>query len=359
LIPEAAGKEAGYSRGGDFTKITEVCSADNQSTGDALEAGAECKIDIGDDLVIWTKHFTRFVSYTQTEIIDVAPTGGGGFIPATSCASVEYDEWQNTCIDGWQYRDVLSLTPANCALTVEQESGGKRICVKDKEKSNNILEENKEEENKDEEEVLDVETENLNTPQPAEDTVDIGIVYFSDVKLIIADVGVKRDLVKEKEGVSKYTKPLIRDVGELSSEHVNAITNFVVYGTKNTEKLGAGERAGVLNSYKSIFSKLPTTQIEWEDVIKISSGTLPNETNSKAEDKAKKEFKKVYQREVSMENSNDKTAINKIAYGLRPEQRDLDSERAGIRSFVEIYNYLPTSAIDWDTVRAIAYSGAI
>ncbi len=86
---------------------------------------------------------------------------------------------------------------------------------------------------------------------------------------------------------------------------------------------------------------------------------MPIETNTAAEDKAKIEFKKVYQRDVDMENSNDKTAIDMIAYGLRPEKRDLDSERVGIRAFIEIYNYLPTSARDWDIVRAVAYSGAI
>ena len=314
-------------------------------------------------MVIWTKHFTKFVSYTQTEIIDAAPTGGVGLIPVTSCASVEYDEWQNICIDGWQYRNVLSLIPANCVLTVEQESGGKRICVGDQEKNSNAPEEDKEIKNENEEDeggkVLGIKVENSDISQPVGDMVDDSMVYFSDVKLVIVDIGVRRDLAKEKEGISKYTKPLIKDVEGLSSEHINAITNFVVYGTKNTQKLGAGERAGVLNSYKSTFSKLPTTQVEWEDVIKISNETLPIETNTAAEDKAKIEFKKVYQREADRENSNDKIAINIIAYGLRPEQRDLDSERTGIRAFMEIYNYLPISAIDWDTIRAITYSGAI
>ena len=31
------------------------------------------KLDVGDDLVIWTKHFTKFVTYTQTK----TSTGGG------------------------------------------------------------------------------------------------------------------------------------------------------------------------------------------------------------------------------------------------------------------------------------------
>jgi hypothetical protein len=71
LIPGMAGKSAAYSRGGATpTKITTNCTADTQFAGDSLAAAAECKIDAGSDLVIWTKHFTQFIAYTQT----VSPT---------------------------------------------------------------------------------------------------------------------------------------------------------------------------------------------------------------------------------------------------------------------------------------------
>ena len=135
------------------------------------------------------------------------------------------------------------------------------------------------------------------------------------------------------------------------------VSDFVTAGTLSTAKLGTGERAGVLNSYKSCFGELPRTQAEWEDIIRISINQLPLITNSAAEEKAKMEFKKVYQREADINNSHDQTAVNMIAYGLRPEKRGLDSERAGIGVFVRVYKYLPVSALDWDTVRAIAYSG--
>ncbi|MCX6756882.1 MAG: peptidoglycan-binding domain-containing protein, partial [Candidatus Nomurabacteria bacterium] len=66
LLPGQAGKRAGYVRTGTaFTEITNVCASDSQVTGDALAADSECKIDVGSDLVIWTKHFTTFASYTQ------------------------------------------------------------------------------------------------------------------------------------------------------------------------------------------------------------------------------------------------------------------------------------------------------
>ncbi|KKR31170.1 MAG: Cell wall binding repeat 2 family protein [Candidatus Gottesmanbacteria bacterium GW2011_GWC2_39_8] len=70
LLPGQAGKRAGYSRPEtDFTEITNTCvSVDNQTDIDADLVGVreECKIDSGLDLVIWTKHFTKFAAYTQT-----------------------------------------------------------------------------------------------------------------------------------------------------------------------------------------------------------------------------------------------------------------------------------------------------
>lgn len=77
LIPGQAGKDAGYYRGGTFTKITNILPSDSQAAGDALPAGGDGKIDAGSDLVIWTKHFTRFVTYTQTAT-GGGDSGGGG-----------------------------------------------------------------------------------------------------------------------------------------------------------------------------------------------------------------------------------------------------------------------------------------
>ncbi len=68
LIPGQAGKEVGYTRNGVFTKITTVMSADTQAAGDALPAGEDGKIDVGSDLVVWTKHFTKYVTYTQSNV---------------------------------------------------------------------------------------------------------------------------------------------------------------------------------------------------------------------------------------------------------------------------------------------------
>lgn len=73
-----AGKLVGWSRNSTFTQITETCSADSQIAGDALAAGADCKIDVGDDLIVWTKHFTAYIVYTQTKNTTSGGGGGGG-----------------------------------------------------------------------------------------------------------------------------------------------------------------------------------------------------------------------------------------------------------------------------------------
>ncbi|MEK7521913.1 MAG: tandem-95 repeat protein [Patescibacteria group bacterium] len=66
LLPAQGGKLAAYIRNNVFTEITNTCVGDNQTNGDALSAGGDCKITAGSDLVIWTKHFTQFVTYTQS-----------------------------------------------------------------------------------------------------------------------------------------------------------------------------------------------------------------------------------------------------------------------------------------------------
>ena len=252
-----------------------------------------------------------------------APSSSSGgsviFVAPTACQSVEYDVWQNTCLDNWQYRNVLTVTPINCTLTVEQENQRKKTCVVSEGGADNsrpLITERKNSENTElKPEVLGVKIGDSSATQ------------FSQIAV---------------------------EAGDLAGGKVR---NFVAEGTKSTAKLGAGERAGVLNSYKSSFGKSPQTQSEWEDVIRISNNQLPLAKSLEAEDKAKMEFKKVYQREADIKKSDDQTAINMMAYGPRPEKRDLNSERAGIRVFVKIYEYLPVSALDWDTIRAIAYGG--
>jgi hypothetical protein len=89
LLPSQAGKRAGYVRTGiDFTEITNTCvSSDDQAAVNADLVGLkeDCKINAsnGLDLVIWTKHFTKFVTYTQYVPQSSSNVGGGYYATPT------------------------------------------------------------------------------------------------------------------------------------------------------------------------------------------------------------------------------------------------------------------------------------
>ena len=77
-----ASKLVGWISGGSFTPITALCTDDTQNTGDSLAQGADCKMNSGSDLIVWTKHFTTYVVYDESAIVpitnNVVRTGGGG-----------------------------------------------------------------------------------------------------------------------------------------------------------------------------------------------------------------------------------------------------------------------------------------
>ena len=178
------------------------------------------------------------------------------------------------------------------------------------------------------------------------------------VEQVLAAVGAMRDAKAEAAAEKKYTAKLVSGLKNITAEVKSAITNFVNYGTPTTKILGAGERAGVINSYKSAFGKVPATEAEWNDVIKIGNGRWPSEINKQTEINAESAFQKIYLRKPDRKNPRDDAAVVVMAYGLRPAARNMDSEKAAIKSFKAIYGYSPKTASAWDIVRSIAYSGA-
>lgn len=151
---------------------------------------------------------------------------------------------------------------------------------------------------------------------------------------------------------------IIREAKEIFARAKNAISYFTSQGTETTKILGSGERFGVVNSFISAFGRDPKTQTDWEDVIKIANGRWPGQKNADTEANAKAAFQKIYQRAPDKNNTHDNNAIAVISYGLRPVNRNLNSEKQAIKFFKAIYGYAPKSASAWDIVRAIAYSGA-
>jgi outer membrane protein assembly factor BamB len=155
----------------------------------------------------------------------------------------------------------------------------------------------------------------------------------------------------------KLYSTIIESDENLDDQIKYAIAYFINFGTPNTKHLGAGERAGVIKSYKSAFKKLPRSTADWEDIIKIANGIAPIERSQNAEDQAKKFFKTIYQREADITNVYDNNAIIIMAYGLRPTARDLNSELSSIKTFKVIFGFMPQSTEQWNMIKAIAYSG--
>lgn len=95
LMKGQAGKLTGFQRGTTFTKITQSCNADTQVFADALAENGDCYISLGNDLVIWTKHFTKFVTYIQTPVpqssssSNTSSSGSGGSSGSSSSQCVD------------------------------------------------------------------------------------------------------------------------------------------------------------------------------------------------------------------------------------------------------------------------------
>jgi len=158
--------------------------------------------------------------------------------------------------------------------------------------------------------------------------------------------------------IKKIIKKLLNET-KIKEKIKNTLFYFVQIGTKSTRTLGAGERAGVVDSFRNAFGHFPQTENDWQDVIKIANGSWPDQKNSELEERIKNQiFKKIYKRKADMEKPHDNAAVTIIAYGLRPSDRNSNSEKEAIKTFKHVYGRAPQSAQDWNIIRSIAYSGA-
>jgi len=72
LFPNQGGNRVGYLRSGiSFTEITTTCGSDSGAT---LGIDEDCKIYVGDDLVVWTRHFTKFIVFSSVSTVTPTPT---------------------------------------------------------------------------------------------------------------------------------------------------------------------------------------------------------------------------------------------------------------------------------------------
>lgn len=175
---------------------------------------------------------------------------------------------------------------------------------------------------------------------------------------VLSSFGKERNIAAEAKYERTVVKQIITGAKNVTTAVKEKLVTFVTYGTPTTEKLGAGERAGVVSSFKSAFGKVPQNTTDWEDVVKIANGRWPSQTSKTKETAAERSFRTIYKRAPDRANPKDDAAVVVMAYGLRPANRNMAAEQAAIRTYRAIFKRSPTMAAAWDTVRAIAYSGA-
>jgi len=179
--------------------------------------------------------------------------------------------------------------------------------------------------------------------------------------VILSELKELRSVVREQKNQIKYLKTLLLGVSSVTEAMQNSINSFITYGVDdNTKRLGEGERAAVMYSYKSAYGKLPETETDLADAVKIANGRWPSMTNEEAETRAINKFHEIYKRYPDSNNVKDDAAVKIMAYGLRQraENRNLHSEGNGIAIFRAIFGHNPSSTEEWNTMQAITYSGA-
>jgi len=294
-------------------------------------------------------NYSTLISGSKASAYPYQPGGGGGGGGGSSmayCISVTYSDWSTNCSNNKQSRSVLSRSPSTCSLTVAQQLDLQRDC----QININLIEPTETNSNS---------NGALNNPsnilqEIGDESIKISIENFENY---IIGLGKSIDLSGEQEASKKYNSIISSDK-KISLENQELIIDFIFYGTPSTNILGEGERAGVVNSYFKAYGRLPDSQAEWQDVLKIANGRWPSERVATTETKAEVYFKKVYGRQADMKNNIDENAVMVVSYGLIPSKRNLQSEKIAIKSYKWIYKKAPQDPLSWNIVRAIAYSGA-
>ncbi|OXM86724.1 endo-1,4-beta-xylanase [Paenibacillus rigui] len=105
VFPGQAGKSVGVVSNGTIVPIAGTISADSQSAAEReIPAGGDAKLSVGNDLIVWTKHFTQFVIYTVNNV-DPPPRrshgGSGGSVAAeTNTAAVAANQGGTFSLNG-------------------------------------------------------------------------------------------------------------------------------------------------------------------------------------------------------------------------------------------------------------------
>ena len=157
----------------------------------------------------------------------------------------------------------------------------------------------------------------------------------------------------------------LKDRGrEVPARLVETAIIYVYEGTNSSRAIGFGERMSVIKSFYFAFDRFPETELDWQDIIKISAGRWPSQRSFEKENEMKQVFEKIYLRQPDMKNAYDNAMITVATYGLRPQKINYEKQSiarryygdtmSGFKIFLDKWEYPKM----WDIIRGIAYSGA-
>ncbi|MEA2037435.1 MAG: immunoglobulin-like domain-containing protein [Nanoarchaeota archaeon] len=123
-VPNMAGKKAGYTGADDVFHTIPACTAAQIADPNTLAAAADCYTSSGSDLIIWTKHFTKFAAYTETS---TGGGGGGGRGSDTCYERWVCDDWAPTICPTTRVQ-TRTCTDANNCGTTQTKPPETRVC---------------------------------------------------------------------------------------------------------------------------------------------------------------------------------------------------------------------------------------
>lgn len=141
----------------------------------------------------------------------------------------------------------------------------------------------------------------------------------------------------------------------LSASETTTAAGFIVNGTTPaTVALGSGERLALVRDQLETLGRVSLTALE-----QLAIGQKPTVRNLAKEQaqlaKVLNVFVRLAGHRPNFKNVKEDLAWNTMMYRIR-FTRDLNKERAGITKFKAIFGRIPTSPLDWATVRAYGYA---
>lgn len=199
---------------------------------------------------------------------------------------------------------------------------------------------------------------------PAAAVASVATSVAQDAAQLAQAVGVARNTASEASNATRVASSASEFGVSLAANVSTVATNFVTYGTtaQAVQKLGSGERLAVVRDIlETLGSRVANNAGDFLLAAEqISSGKKPTIRNLSKEVAQAGIARDRYFKPLTgisapdFKNAKHDLAWNTMLYRVR-FSRDLNKERVGIGKFRVVFKRLPTSPMDWATVRAWGY----